>query len=60
MDATKQNFQIASRIGSLLEEEKCTVAQAVEILRYVSRKIQYTSYVHFPLDESVECADPVN
>lgn len=60
MDATKQNFQIANRVGSLLEEEKCTVAQAVEILGYVSRKIQYASPVHFPAEKSVKRANSVD
>lgn len=60
MDAKKQNYQIANQIGALLESENCTVADAVEILAYVARKIKCTSHVQFSGDESIECANTVN
>lgn len=60
MDAKKQNYQLANQIGALLEKENCTVANAIDILEYVARKIKCTSHVQFPKDESVECADTVN
>lgn len=60
MDATQQNYHIASQIGLFLEKENCTVAQALEILAYVSRKIQCTSHVQFPDELDVEGAHPVD
>lgn len=60
MEAKNQNYQIANQIGTLLESENCTVADAVEILAYVAKKIKCTSHVQFPEDESIECTNTVN
>lgn len=60
MDATKQNYQLANQIGAMLEKENCTVGQAMEILAYVSRKIQRISAVQFPADELVERTNTVD
>lgn len=48
MEATKQNYEIVGQIGALLQKENCTVAQAIEILAYVSMEIRCSSHVQFP------------
>lgn len=45
MDATEQNFNIVERILGILAEEKCTVRQSEEILRYAASEIHERSTV---------------
>lgn len=54
MEATEQNYRIANQIWAILAKENCTVAQAQEILAYVSRKIPCESHVQFPEEPLAE------
>lgn len=45
MEATEKNFNIVERILEILAEEKCTVRQSEEILRYTASEIQERSTV---------------
>lgn len=60
MEATEQNYRIANQIWAIFAKENCTVAQAQEILAYVSRKIPCESHVQFPVDLSVEASEQVD
>lgn len=60
MESTEQNYRIANQIWAIFAKENCTVAQAQEILAYVSRKIPCESHVQFPVDPSTEVSEQVD
>lgn len=60
MESTEQNYRIANQIWAIFAKENCTVAQAQEILAYVSRKIPCESHVQFPEEPLAEVANTVN
>lgn len=60
MEATEQNYRIADQIWATLAKENCTVAQAQEILAYVSRKIPCKSHVQFSIGPSAEVSEQVD
>lgn len=60
MESTEQNYRIANQIWAIFAKENCTVAQAQEILAYVSRRIPCKSHVQFQKESLAEVANTVD
>lgn len=60
MEANKKNFRIADTILTLLAEENCTVAQASEILAFVSAELRATSTVQFSKGDLIQRANAID